>query len=52
LGTDKSIVAFTQFFEVLLNTLDDRIKQLRKMYQAEEERVNRNRFDSEVALSL
>jgi hypothetical protein len=50
LGTDKSIVAFTQFFEVLLNTLDDRIKQLRKMYQAEE-RVNRNRFDSEVALS-
>ena len=50
LGTDKSIVPFTQFFEVLLNTLGDQIKQLRRMYQAEE-RINRNRFTSEVALS-
>jgi hypothetical protein len=50
LGTDKSIVAFTQFFEVLLNTLGDQLKGLRKAYRVDE-RVNRNRFLSEVALS-
>lgn len=50
LGTDKSIVPFTQFFEVLLNSLDGLLKGLRKFYQVNE-RVNRNRFSSEVALS-
>ena len=50
LGTDKSIVPFSQFFEVLLNTLEGQLKELRKAYRVDE-RVNRNRFSSEVALN-
>jgi hypothetical protein len=50
LGTDKSIVPFTEFFEVLLNTLQDQLRGLCRVYCVEE-RINRNRFSTEVALS-
>lgn len=50
LGSDKSVVAFSQFFEVLLNSVSDQLKYFRKAYRVDE-RVNRNRFQSEVALS-
>jgi hypothetical protein len=50
LGTDKTVVPFTQFFEVLLNTLADRLKVLRQVYHVQES-INRSRFISEVALS-